>query len=1373
MFRNLRILMLIGIAITALNSQAQLVKPFTKRFQVTQKGGIVYLANVAVSCSSNPNTSGGSCQTATSQMPPSGTGVNNDFNGRYVDIDGDPSTFMSSSDSLNLANCSQITWAGLYWGAMGKASNTANRDKAKIKVNNGSYISLTADESYLNTTGYESYHSFKEITNIVKSAGIKARFTVADIPFINNNTSNKWGSWMIVVVYGNQLEDMKQLTVFDGLASISGSTVLNVPISGFLTPATGPVNFEIGNYTHDGDRSYTGDQMQFKGAASFLNITDGLNPSSDVMNSTVSYKGVLTPFRVPNLNNTLGLDADIFAPNNVAKNFIGNSATSATLKFTTGGETYLVQEISTAIDVYEPDLRVEKRVTDRFGVNKHNGTVNPGDTLIYSINVKNIGSDIAVNTFVMDSLSKNANYVPNSTRIIFGPNSGSKTDAISDDQVDFDAVNNKIKIRIGTGANSSQGGSLINSPLGTDSTVIQFKVTATADCFFLNCTNLIANTAFVTGTGQISGNSNTTGSNPMGTDGFGCPLAGSTNTFVNVGMLSCTTPPDTTIATLCPFNQTLASLYTRPGYTTFLNSSFTPVITAASAGTYYALRTAYTGCIDTVKITVSGTHCVPPAVINDTIITPVNVPKSGNINTNNYFPSGFTISVNPTTPLKSPSNGGITMNSSGAFTYTPNLNFTGKDTAVFRVCGTPPIPGPDICFNDTLFITVVPKPIIKNDTAYTNTDTPVSGNINTNNNDPSGNPLTVDPTPVKDPSNGTIIFDTTGAYTYNPAPGFTGLDTVVVSVCNTYLPMTCQNDTLFIIVSPPGIGGGGGGGVESKSLGDVIGKRTFSNAQNSISLTTDYTKSKSFDTQLSSIAINSTNIQLADLMPMRLTTKGYKAYRVTPTDLISLTNAKEVIAFDYTIDNINKAVSFATRTTGEVYNHTKQICERLRGAEILKLEQANFNGIKMIRYTLLQENKSVEYAVSFSAGVKDGRNTIILQNNWMNKDFVSDETMFNFQLWAGSAALLEELVTDVLAKLNARMPVVQATNNATLPKIYVSAGKRIGGNLILQVVNNNSTAVNGYFDFTEKKNELSTVTNRKINFTAATGKSTVTIPVADAYEAGIDLIVNNTQEDILYLADGPWGITYGNNTTVRKFTVTNDEKRSFKAEEYPLLRNISLNAVSRDYVAVYKLLRGGAVAENIAGFNSISFNAIGNGILKITLVKASVTNWANQYSYSLSLSDAAKDYSINLSDFKATGTNDKINANDIVQVAFTIESGTGNSNIILELNNVAFSKINQDQTSEDDEKNITVYPNPSNGKFNISFKANAVMSATLRITEPGTGRVYSSRVFNTVVGNNIQPVDIQKSIGQKIYILSLETADGIKYKPAKVVVDKK
>ena len=137
---------------------AQLVSPFTIRHQTQQKGGIRFISNVSVTCNSST-----SCTNAQAQMPPSGSGQNNSYTRSYVDIDSDPTTFMSSSDSLNLANCSEITWAGLYWGGKITTStaNYVNRSNIKVKVNNGVYQQLTADQTINNTTGAVSYFCFK------------------------------------------------------------------------------------------------------------------------------------------------------------------------------------------------------------------------------------------------------------------------------------------------------------------------------------------------------------------------------------------------------------------------------------------------------------------------------------------------------------------------------------------------------------------------------------------------------------------------------------------------------------------------------------------------------------------------------------------------------------------------------------------------------------------------------------------------------------------------------------------------------------------------------------------------------------------------------------------------------------------------------------------------------------------------------------------------------------------------------------------------------------------------------------------------------------------------------------------------------------
>ena len=196
------ILSIIFLSFSLINF-AQLITPFTSRYSVTQKGGIVFIGNNATGCGSGSTCTGGNCATAHAEVPPHGVGVDNDFVESYIDIDNDASTFMSSSDSLNLPSCSKITFAGLYWGAGGSTGDPngthwVTRNTVKLKLNNGAYQTLTADASYDNSTGYKSYHNFKNITSIVAAAGTNGRYTLANMPILNDNgnTTNRWGGWV-------------------------------------------------------------------------------------------------------------------------------------------------------------------------------------------------------------------------------------------------------------------------------------------------------------------------------------------------------------------------------------------------------------------------------------------------------------------------------------------------------------------------------------------------------------------------------------------------------------------------------------------------------------------------------------------------------------------------------------------------------------------------------------------------------------------------------------------------------------------------------------------------------------------------------------------------------------------------------------------------------------------------------------------------------------------------------------------------------------------------------------------------------------------------------------------------------------------------
>jgi large repetitive protein len=580
------------------STHSQIVDPFAIRYQNQQKGGIRMLANASVTCSN--------CTTSQNEFPPAGNGQNNNFNMNYIDVDGISSTFMSSSDSLNLQPCSEVLWAGLYWtgrvgtgGAVTTTTNYTLRNQVSLRTGTGAYQTLTADEITDNTVGHQTYHCFKNITSIVQANGNNSRYTIANV-VTRTGSAGVYGGWTIVVVYKNIYESMRNLTVFDGLANVSSGNTVTIPITGFLTPLVGPVSFELGVVSHDGDRSQTGDQLQFNGAGTYVNVSDAIHATNDVFNSTISRNGVLTPFRIPSYNNTLGHDANVFLPINTTFNYIGNNANSANIRITTGGETILTSVVTSVIDVYEPDLRATVYMQDLNG-----GQVNPGDQLEYTLVGKNIGSDISLNTFMSDTLDPRTSYVPNSISVFYGPNSGPKTDAYSDDQAEYDPINRVIIARIGTGANALNGGSVVNSPQGTDSTVVKFRVQVINDCLMFQCDPTLEHKAYIFGSGNISGNAYNNGGLSDLVDANGCPTIA--NDVLTINVSGCPTPAVTYNSPLCvsenlqltvPFSSAANYSWTGPnGFTSTVQNPSLNSVSSANQGNYQ------------VQITFNGLDC--------------------------------------------------------------------------------------------------------------------------------------------------------------------------------------------------------------------------------------------------------------------------------------------------------------------------------------------------------------------------------------------------------------------------------------------------------------------------------------------------------------------------------------------------------------------------------------------------------------------------------------------------------------------------------------------------------------------------------------------------------------------------------------------
>ena len=202
---------------------------------------------------------------------------------------------------------------------------------------------------------------------------------------------------------------------------------------------------------------------------------------------------------------------------------------------------------------------------------------------------------------------------------------------------------------------------------------------------------------------------------------------------------------------------------------------------------------------DTVKVVLQAT--VKPVAINDFNTTLRNTPVTGTVATNDKS-NGFEVTFTPTTT--SP-NGTLIMSPDGSYLFTPMNNFVGQIDYWYKECNAA-----NVCDSAKLSITVYAPtplndaPIANDDVIQTNKNLPVTGYVTSNDFDPDGDPLRVNPTPVTNPLHGTILLNPNGSYTYTPDLNFVGKDSFEYVVCD--LLNICDVAKVVIYITEDGNG---------------------------------------------------------------------------------------------------------------------------------------------------------------------------------------------------------------------------------------------------------------------------------------------------------------------------------------------------------------------------------------------------------------------------------------------------------------------------------------------------------------------------------------------------------------------------------------
>lgn len=168
-------------------------------------------------------------------------------------------------------------------------------------------------------------------------------------------------------------------------------------------------------------------------------LSNQINPASNFFNSSRSTLGAPVSIvgDLPQMSgqpsSMVGIDLDVV---DVTAQ-LSAGATSAQLQATSSGDLFFLGGFATGISTLFPVFSESTKTY--VNVSRPGKPVIPGDTVKYTLNVVNSGSDTSIGTVLRDTLPAELTYVPGSLQITSGANAGAKTDVSGDDQAEYDS----------------------------------------------------------------------------------------------------------------------------------------------------------------------------------------------------------------------------------------------------------------------------------------------------------------------------------------------------------------------------------------------------------------------------------------------------------------------------------------------------------------------------------------------------------------------------------------------------------------------------------------------------------------------------------------------------------------------------------------------------------------------------------------------------------------------------------------------------------------------------------------------------------------------------------------------------------------------
>jgi hypothetical protein len=478
----------------------------------------------------------------------------------------------------------------------------------------------------------------------------------------------------------------------------------------------------------------------------------------------------------------------------------------------------------------------------------------------------------------------------------------------------------------------------------------------------------------------------------------------------------------------------------------------------------------------------------------------------------------------------------------------------------------------------------------------------------------------------------------------------------------------------------------------------------------------------------------------------------YQTQEVTPTDLLTITNAQEIAAIDYFEGQNRVASIFATQTPNFVYDHSKVICDRLNGAELLDIEEITLYDVPFILSHFKNAEGNYEYAISYSVA-NEAENRVY--SRWVTEQYPKKAIYENFQIWGGSRMLCEEIAYELIANIKKEKVLTFDTQAvAYIPPSFVSKGQYEKGKLVLTTINRLGAESLEISGLVRKSEDMPQEAWSEVVSTEQQFFLKMEVEVGNLFDIGLKLRSSaSTASDVLYLADGAWGLDYEKNgkTEVETFEIVPQNEITKNDNEWQVERNVKLVAKTSDYLSVFRLLKPSAKAIDLSAFNALEFDAVGNAPIQITLVKKGINDFKAQYKTTVYLQEGVSHYAVSFSEFSNLSSQ-LFDASDINSIILTSTANGTEKVINWDLSNFKFTK-NGKTYFEDLSKGFSLAPNPVTDGCTLSFQVKKACEVSISIKN-AMGQTVQESQKSCNAGVNKTWISTEE-LGEGIFFMSI------------------